>query len=228
MQSASLTQIRRQTNENYRKAIASHQPRRRHRQGRQDGTRSRYCHARRHGRDYRESRAQARYSEIAEDYAAVNIASQSDGELKIRPGRISHPCGSPPRHGCHTRHAQGVGQARAKEREFTALRSRNLTEAERTDARPTISPARWCSSTKTPRASSAASASTSTGAGNAGVNVTRSDGSKALLPFAETKKVTDLPPGKAGARRRRQAPHHQNGSRGKHGGGCWATERPAQ
>ena len=133
MQFASLTEIRRQTNDTYRNAIAAIS------QGDKIG---------KDGKTKLEAGLSAldnmgaiievqgpeRYKQIAEDYANVISQRKANGEYKT--SLVVAPTHAEIRHvtGAIRETLKAQGKLGTKEREFTSLRSRNLTEAERTDA----------------------------------------------------------------------------------------------
>jgi len=203
MQFASLTEIRRQTNDTYRHAIAD------------------IAQGDRVGKDGKtkleagmdaldnmgaiiEVQGPERYKRIAEDYADIITQRKANGELKT--SLVVAPTHAEIRHvtGAIRETLKSQGKLGTKEREFTSLRSRQLTEAERTDAnsyqtgeviqfhqnakgfkrgeRVTVLDAGTAGERSTARA--------------AGIRVARADGSKALLPFSEAKKFQVYQPQK--------------------------------
>ena len=74
-----------------------------------------------------------------------------------------------------------------RDREFTVLRARNLTQAERTDA-GNYAPGEVVQFHQNAKGFKRGERVTVKDAGKEGVTVTRSDGSETLLPFAEAKK----------------------------------------
>jgi len=157
MQFASLTQIRRQTNETYRSAIAEIS------QGDKLG---------KDGKTKLEAGLQTldnmgaiievqgpeRYRQIAEDYANIITQRKANGEFKT--SLVVAPTHAEIRHVTDAIRdtLKESGRLSTKEREFTTLRSRNLTEA--SARKPGITfPARSSSFTRTRRGSSAGSAS---------------------------------------------------------------------
>ena len=89
---------------------------------------------------------------------------------------------------------KAAGKLSTKEREFTSLRSRNLTEAERGDGAnyregEVIQFHQNAKGFKRGERVTVSSAGAGGASAAAGIHVTRSDGSKALLPYAETKKI---------------------------------------
>lgn len=194
MQFASLTEIRRQTNDTYRNAIAAIS------QGDKIG---------KDGKTKLEAGLSAldnmgaiievqgpeRYKRIAEDYADVISQRKANGEYKT--SLVVAPTHAEVRHVTSairdTLKAQGKLDTR--EREFTSLRSRQLTEAERTDAN-SYQTGELIQFHQNAKGFKRGERVTVEDAGTAGVNVTRSDGSKALLPFTEAKKFQVYEPHK--------------------------------
>jgi len=206
MQFASLTEIHRQTNDTYRNAIAAIS------QGDRPG---------KDGRTKLEAGLSAldnmgaiievdgpeRYKRIAEDYA--DIISQRKGNGEYKTSLVVAPTHAEIRHVTSairdTLKAQG--KLGTKEREFTSLRSRNLTEAERTDADSyqTGEVIQFHQNAKGFKrgervtvidAERAGDGARNTAGGDAGVMVQRADGSKALLPFTEAKRFQVYEPHK--------------------------------
>jgi conjugative relaxase-like TrwC/TraI family protein len=194
MQFASLTEIRRQTNDTYRDAIAA------------------ISQGDRIGKDGRtkleagidaldnmgaiiEVQGPERYKRIAEDYADVITQRKANGEFKtslvVAPthAEIGHVTAA------IRDTLKEQGKLSTKEREFTSLRSRQLTEAERTDA-GSYQTGEVVQFHQNAKGFKRGERVTVLNAGTAGVNVTRSDGSKALLPFSEAKKFQVYEPRK--------------------------------
>jgi ATP-dependent exoDNAse (exonuclease V) alpha subunit len=197
MQFAALKQISRQTNEAYRKAVAS------------------ISKADAIGKDGKtglqagmetldnmgaviEAQGDARYKQIAADYLDVTSQEKRGGEFKT--ALVVSPTNAEARHVTDAIRdtLKESGKLSAKEREFTALRSRNLTEAERGDASnyhagEVIQFHQNAKGFKRgERVTVLGVESERNTAGrlgsSAGVMVERTDGSKSLLPFAELKK----------------------------------------
>lgn len=207
MQFASLTEIRRQTNDAYRNAVAAIS------QGDRIG---------KDGRTKLEAGLSAldnmgaiievegpeRYKRIAEDYADIISQRKANGEYKT--SLVVAPTHAEIRHVTSairdTLKAQG--KLGTKEREFTSLRSRNLTEAERTDAdsyqageviqfhQNAKGFKRGERVTVLDAGTAGAKGARSTAGGDTGVMVQRADGGKALLPFTEAKKFQVYEPHK--------------------------------
>lgn len=187
MQFASLTEIRRQTNEKYRNAV---------------GLISKADSVGKDGmsgleagltsldgmKAIIETQGEERYKQIAADYAEVIAQRKAGGELKT--ALVVSPTNAEARHVTDAirETLRESGRLSAKEREFTALRSRNLTEAERTDAANYL-PGEVVQFHQNAKGFKRGERVTVKNAGAAGVNVTRLDGSNALLPYTETKKV---------------------------------------
>jgi len=194
MQFASLAEIRRQTNDTYRNAIAAIS------QGDKIG---------KDGRTKLEAGMDAldnmgaiievqgpeRYKRIAEDYADVITQRKANGEYKT--SLVVAPTHAEIRHvtGAIRDTLKAQGKLGTKEREFTSLRSRQLTEAERTDAN-SYQTGEVVQFHQNAKGFKRGERVTVEDAGAAGVNVTRSDGSKALLPFSEAKKFQVYQPQK--------------------------------
>ncbi len=204
MQFASLTEIRRQTNDAYRNAIAA------------------ISQGDRIGKDGRtkleaglsaldnmgaiiEVQGPERYKQIAEDYADIISQRKANGEYKT--SLVVAPTHAEIRHvtGAIRDTLKAQGKLSTNEREFTSLRSRNLTEAERTDADSyqageVIQFHQNAKGFKRGERVTVLDAGTagerSTAGGDAGVTVQRADGSKALLPFTEAKKFQVYEPHK--------------------------------
>jgi conjugative relaxase-like TrwC/TraI family protein len=194
MQFASLSEIRRQTNDTYRSAIAA------------------IAQGDRVGKDGKtkleagmdaldnmgaiiEVQGPERYKRIAEDYADVITQRKANGELKT--SLVVAPTHAEIRHvtGAIRDTLKAQGKLGTKEREFTSLRSRQLTEAERTDAN-SYQTGEVVQFHQNAKGFKRGERVTVEDAGTAGVNVTRSDGSKALLPFSEAKKFQVYQPQK--------------------------------
>jgi hypothetical protein len=184
---ATLSQIRRQTNETYRKAV------------------SLISKADSIGKDGRsgleaglatldgigaiiETQGEERYKQIAEDYADVIGQRKANGENKT--ALVVSPTNAEARHVTDAirETLRESGKLSVKERDFTALRSRNLTEAERTDAANYL-PGEVVQFHQNAKGFTRGERVTIKSAGVAGVTVTRSNGSTALLPFTETSKA---------------------------------------
>jgi ATP-dependent exoDNAse (exonuclease V) alpha subunit len=201
MKFASLTEIRRQTDETYRNAIAA------------------ISQGDRVGKDGRtklqagmdaldnmgsiiEVQGPQRYKRIAEDYADV-ISQQkwnpARKEWEDKTSLVVTPTHAEIRHvTAAIREAlKSQGKLGAKEREFVSLRSRNLTEAERTDAHSYQAgdaiqfyqnAKGFKRGERVTVLSAGPAGARSTGGGITGITVARADGRKALLPFSEAKK----------------------------------------
>ncbi|MGH7973584.1 MAG: AAA family ATPase, partial [Limisphaerales bacterium] len=187
IQLASLTEIRRQTNDKYKSAIAAIS------QGDKVGKDGRTkLEAGMDALDNMgaiiEVQGQERYKRIAEDYADVIAQRKADGEFKT--SLVVAPTHAEIRHvtGAIRDTLKERGKLGTKEREFTSLRSRNLTEAERTDAN-SYQTGEVIQFHQNAKGFKRGERVTVVDAGAAGVNVTRSDGGKALLPYSETRKV---------------------------------------
>jgi conjugative relaxase-like TrwC/TraI family protein len=204
MKFASLTEIRRQTNETYRKAIADiSQGDKMARDGKtklQAG-----MEALDNMGAIIEVQGPERYKRIAEDYANVISQRKANGELKT--SLVVAPTHAEIRNVTVAIRdtLKEQGKLGAKEREFVSLRSRNLTEAERTDANSyqTGDAIQFHQNAKGFRrgervtvVSAGSAGARNTGGGAPGITVARADGSKALLPFSEAKKFQVFEPQK--------------------------------
>jgi conjugative relaxase-like TrwC/TraI family protein len=193
MQFASLTEIRRQTNDKYKRAIAAIS------QGDKVGKDGRTkleagIAALDDMRAIIEVQGQERYKRIAEDYADIIAMRKADGEFKT--SLVVAPTHAEIRHvtAAIRDTLKERGKLGTKEREFTSLRSRNLTEAERTDAHSyqtgeVIQFHQNAKGFKRGERVTVVDAGAAGASGATGINVTRSDGSKAFLPFSETRKT---------------------------------------
>lgn len=186
IKTAELKTIRRQTNASYREAVAA------------------VAEGDRLGKDGRtrleagiemldkmgaiiEAPGENRYRQIAEDYAAVVNEKKHGGGHKT--ALVVSPT-----HREADRVTEAIrdalkesGKLSAKERAFTALRSRNLTEAERAMA-SNYAPGEIVQFHQNAKGFRRGERVTVTDAGAAGVTVTRSDGSATVLPLKEAKK----------------------------------------
>jgi len=196
MQFASLTQIHRQTNDDYRKAIAAIS------EG--DATAKDGRTKLEHGIEILdkmgaiiEAPGENRYRMIAEDYADIISQRKANGEYKT--SLVVAPTHAEIRH--VTAAIRDVlkesGKLADKEREFTVLRPRNFTEAERTDAANYRSGeivqfhqnAKGFKRGERVTVADAGTAGARNTAGQKdGILVARADGSKTVLPFSEVKK----------------------------------------
>jgi hypothetical protein len=209
MKFASLTEIRRQTNETYREAIAAIS------QGDsigKDGMTK--LQAGMETLDTMgaiiEVQGAERYKRIAEDYADV-ISQQkwnpARKEWENKTSLVVAPTHAEIRHvtAAIRETLKSQGKLGAKEREFLSLRPRNLTEAERTDPNSyqTGDAIQFHQNAKGFKRgervtvlSAGAAGARNTGGGVTGITVARADGSKALLPFSEAKKFQVYEPQK--------------------------------
>ncbi len=128
-----------------------------------------------------------RYRQIAADYADIAAQRKANGELKT--SLVVAPTHAEIRHVTDAirETLKSQGKLGAREREFTALRPCNLTEAERTDATNYLS-GEVIQFHQNAKGFKRGERVTVTSADTAGVHVTRSDGGGAVLPFAEAKK----------------------------------------
>lgn len=201
MQFASLSTIRRQTTDDYRKAVTAisegDAPGKYHGTRLEDG-----LGLLDHMGAIVESEGDARYRQIAQDYAAVVSERKGNGDFKT-----SLVVAPTHREGEKVTDAirdtlKAADKLGTKEHEFTTLRSRNLTEAERTDT-ANYRPGEVVQFHQNAKGFKRGERVTvidpqshdrlgDRGAGNtAGVNgvmVARADGSRAMLPFSEVKK----------------------------------------
>lgn len=128
-----------------------------------------------------------RYRQVAEDYANIVSQRKANGELKT--SLVVAPTHAEIRHVTEAirEMLKSQGKLSAKEREFTSLRPRNLTEAERTDCANYL-PGELIQFHQNAKGFRRGERVTVISAGSAGVRVTRSDGRSEVLPFAEVKK----------------------------------------
>jgi len=180
MQFARLTEIRRQTNDTYRKAVEAIA------QGdaaAKDGRTKLEA-----GMDILdrmgaiiETQGDARYKQIAEDYADVITQRKAGGELKT--SLVVAPTHAEIRHvtAAIRDTLKEKGKLSTKEREFTILRSRNLTEAERGD-KASYEAGEVVQFHQNAKGFKRGERVTVKNADAAGVHVTRADGSAADLP----------------------------------------------
>ena len=187
IQLASLTEIRRQTNDKYKSAIAAIS------QGDKVGKDGRTkleagMDALNDMGAIIEVQGQERYRRIAEDYADVITQRKANGEFKT--SLVVAPTHAEIRHvtAAIRDTLKERGKLGTKEREFVSLRSLNLTEAERTDAN-SYQTGQVVQFHQNAKGFKRGERVTVVDAGAAGVNVTRSDGSKTLLPYSETRKT---------------------------------------
>jgi conjugative relaxase-like TrwC/TraI family protein len=181
-----LKQIRRQTNEHYRNAVAAIA------EGDTLGRDGRTCleagiAALDNIGAIIEANSENRYRQIAEDYAAITSEREHGGGFKS--ALVVSPT--------HNEAAlvtdairetlKQSGKLSSKEREFTALRSRNLTEAERTIA-GNYSPGEIVQFHQNAKRFKRGERVTVADAGAGSVTVKRSNGGTAVLPFSEVKK----------------------------------------
>ena len=224
MQFASLTQIRRQTNETYRSAIAD------------------ISQGDKLGKDGRtkleagidvldnmgaiiEVQGPERYKQIAEDYANIITQRKANGEFKT--SLVVAPTHAEIRHVTDairdTLKAQG--KLSAKEREFTTLRSRNLTEAERSDAGSYLPNGRGRPVPPEREGIQARGARHDNGRRQCRRQRDALGRRQGIAALFRNPKGPDLPPGKAGAGRRRQAPHHHERLHARNTAGAVGQER---
>lgn len=142
-----------------------------------------------------ETPGENRYRQIAEDYAAATSERKPGGAFKtalvVSPthreaDRVT---------GAIRDTLKEAGKLSAREREFTVLRSRNLTEAERTIAGNYL-PGEVIQFHQNAKGFKRGERVTVSDAGAAGVTITRANGSTALLPFSEAKKYQIYQPQK--------------------------------
>ncbi|MGJ5813601.1 MobF family relaxase [Paludibaculum fermentans] len=187
MQFARLTEIRRQTNATYRKAVEAIA------QG--DAAAKDGRTKLEHGMEMLdgmgaiiETKGDERYKQIAEDYADVITQRKANGELKT--SLVVAPTHAEIRHVTAAIRVtlKAQGKLSTKEREYTILRSRNLTEAERGDS-ASYEAGEVVQFHQNAKGFKRGERVTVQNADTAGVHVRRADGSKALLPYAETKRT---------------------------------------
>jgi conjugative relaxase-like TrwC/TraI family protein len=191
---ATLKQIRRQTNEAYRSAVAD------------------IAEGDTLGRDGRtrleegierldkmgaiiEAPGETRYRRIAGDYAAAIAERKQGGEFKS--ALVVSPTHGEARHVTEAirETLRESGRLSAKDREFTTLRSRNLTEAERTDCAQYV-PGEIVQFHQNAKGFRRGERVSVKSAGLAGVRVARADGSTTVVPFSEAKKFQVYKPQK--------------------------------
>jgi ATP-dependent exoDNAse (exonuclease V) alpha subunit len=186
MQFASLTQIRRQTNASYRKAVAAISKGAVVGQDGKTGLEAGIATLDDMGAII-EAQGDERYKQIAGDYLAVTSQRTRGGELKT--ALVVSPTHAEAHHVTDAiRDAlKTTGKLSGKEREFTTLRSRNLTEAERTDP-GNYKAGEVIQFHQNAKGFTRGERVTVSDAVPAGITVTRANGSKAELPFAESTK----------------------------------------
>ena len=186
LQFATLEQIRRQTNEEYRQAVAA------------------IAEGDAMGKDGKtrleegleafdrmgaiiETPGEERYRRIAADYAGIVSQRKSNGDAKT--SLVIAPTHAEIRHvtAAIRDTLKEKGRLSGKEGEYTALRPCNLTEAERTDFANYV-PGEIVQFHQNAKGFKRGERVTVKSAGFAGVRVARADGSEAILPFSETKK----------------------------------------
>jgi hypothetical protein len=141
-----------------------------------------------------ETQGEARYQQIAGDYLAITSERKAGGEFKT--ALVVSPTNAEARHVTDAIRdtLKSAGKLSGKEHEVTALRSRNLTEAERGDAAnyqagEIIQFHQNAKGFKRgERVTVMAERSTAGAEGARGITVQRADGSKTLVPFSEVKK----------------------------------------
>jgi conjugative relaxase-like TrwC/TraI family protein len=184
---ATLSQIRRQTNETYRKAVSLISKADSIGKDGQTGLEAGLATLDGMGAII-ETQGEERYKQIAADYLDVISQRKYNGDYKT--ALVVSPTNAEARHVTDAirETLRESGKLSAKERDFTALRSCNLTEAERTDAANYL-PGEVVQFHQNAKGFTRGERVTIKSAGSAGVTVTRSNGSTALLPFTETSKA---------------------------------------
>jgi conjugative relaxase-like TrwC/TraI family protein len=144
-----------------------------------------------------ETQGDARYRQIAEDYANIISQRKSNGEFKT--SLVVAPTHAEIRHVTDAirETLKEQGKLGTTEREFTVLKARNLTEAERTDC-ANYTPGEVVQFHQNAKGFKRGERVKVVSAGLAGVRVTRSDGQEAVLPFTEVKKFQVYHPEKLG------------------------------
>ena len=134
-----------------------------------------------------ETQGDERYRQIAQDYAGIISQRKPDGEYKT--SLVVAPTHAEIRHVTDAirETLKAEGKLSSKDREFTTLRPRNLTEAERTDCAEYI-PGEIVKFHQNAKGFKRGERVTVRNAGMTGVRVARADGSEAVLPFTEVKK----------------------------------------
>jgi hypothetical protein len=184
---AMLRQIRRQTNESYRDAVAAIAEGDTLGKGGRTRLEAGVEMLDKMGAII-EAPGENRYRQIAEDYATAISERKQGGEFKT--ALVVSPT-----HRESDRVTEAIretlkqsGMLSGKEREFTALRPRNLTEAERTDP-VNYTPGEIVQFHQNAKGFRRGERVTVKDAGTAGVTVVRSDGSKTMLPMSEARKL---------------------------------------
>jgi len=186
LQFATLGQIRRQTNNNYREAVGAiaegDEPGKGGKTRLQEGLEA----FDRMGAII-ETPGEERYRQIAVDYADITSQRKSNGDAKT--SLVIAPTHAEKRHVTDAirETLKARGQLAGNEAEVTSLKPCNLTEAERTDFANYI-PGEIVQFHQNAKGFKRGERVTVKDAGPAGVRVARADGSEILLPFAEAKK----------------------------------------
>jgi conjugative relaxase-like TrwC/TraI family protein len=186
LQCATLEQIRRQTNNEYRQAVAAIADGDAMGKGGRTRLEEGLEAFDRMGAII-ETPGEERYRQIAEDYADIVSQRKKNGELKT--SLVIAPTHAEIRHvtGAIRDMLKARGQLSGNEMEYTALHPCNLTEAERTDFANYVSGeiVQFHQNAKGFKRGERVSVKS---AGIAGVGIARADGSEAILPFGEAKK----------------------------------------
>jgi conjugative relaxase-like TrwC/TraI family protein len=134
-----------------------------------------------------ETQGDERYRQIAKDYANIISQRRQDGEYKT--SLVVAPTHAEIRHVTDAiRETLKIeGKLSPKDREFTTLRPRNLTEAERTDCAE-YAPGEIVKFHQNAKGFKRGDRVTVKSAGLSGVRVARENGSEAVLSFTEVKK----------------------------------------
>jgi conjugative relaxase-like TrwC/TraI family protein len=186
IKTATLKEIRRQTNESYREAVKAIS------EGDAPGklVRTRLEEGVRILDDIGaviETRGEERYRQIASDYAAVTLERKAGGVFKtalvispthLEAGRVTDAIRAA---------LKETGRISRNEREFVVLRPKSLTEAQRGDARE-YGPGQVVQFHQNAKGFKRGERVTVVDAGSETVHVTRKDGTVTPLPLAEAKK----------------------------------------
>jgi ATP-dependent exoDNAse (exonuclease V) alpha subunit len=186
IQCATLGQIRRQTNDDYRQGVAliaeGDAPGKDGKTRLQEGLEA----FDRMGAII-ETQGEERYRQIAEDYADIVSQSKANGDAQT--SLVIAPTHAEIRHvtAAIRQTLKDRGKLSAKEMEYTALHPCNLTEAERTDFANYV-PGEIVQFHQNAKGFNRGERVTVKSAGTKGVRVARKDGSDSVLPLAEVKK----------------------------------------
>jgi conjugative relaxase-like TrwC/TraI family protein len=186
LQCATLEQIRRQTNDEYRQAVAAIAEGDAMGKGGKTRLEEGLEAFDRMGAII-ETPGEECYRQIAEDYADLVSQRKKNGELKT--SLVIAPTHAEIRHvtGAIRDMLKARGQLSGNEMEYTALHPCNLTEAERTDYAQYM-PGEIVQFHQNAKGFKRGERVRVKSAGIAGVRIARADGSETILPFSEAKK----------------------------------------